>query len=168
MNVQVTIKIDRDAVRELAETFREVIYGTLNGLPPASSQTSSQTQQPASPVAPPVSAVPSAQQGQPVPVASPTQQSQPAYSAQIAQKIQLPVQPVAGRTGLTQGIPTTAVPQEYTQDQMAVAFTGLIDTGRGDAVHRILGDFGVQALIQIPKERYPELALKLREAGANI
>ena len=69
---------------------------------------------------------------------------------------------------MQQGIPTTAVPQDYTQDQMAVAFTGLIDTGRRDAVTRILGDFGVQALTQIPKERYPELALKLREAGANI
>ena len=167
MNVQVTIKIDRDAVRELAETFREVIYGASNSTPQTSGQAQGSVMQTASQAVAPVPAAPPLQQDQPVPVA-PVPQGQQAYSAQIAQKTQLPVQAVTGGSGLQQGIPTTAVPQDYTQDQMAVAFTGLIDTGRRDAVTRILGDFGVQALTQIPKERYPELALKLREAGANI
>ena len=150
MNVQVTIKIDRDAVRELAETFREVIYGASNSTHQTSGQAQGSVMQTASQAVAPVPAAPPLQQDQPV------------------QKTQLPVQAVTGGSGLQQGIPTTAVPQDYTQDQMAVAFTGLIDTGRRDAVTRILGDFGVQALTQIPKERYPELALKLREAGANI
>lgn len=66
------------------------------------------------------------------------------------------------------GIPTTATPQSYTQDQIAVALTGLIDQGKRDAVMQILGQFGAMSLMQVPAERYPELATQLRGAGANI
>lgn len=164
MNVQVTIKIDREAIAELAGVFREALGSALNGQQQVSGQTAQQMPQP-------MPTVPSQmpQAAQPVPVAQPPQPGQQAYSAQIAQKTQLPPQAVTGGIAVPpQGLPTTAVPQEYTQDQLAVAFTGLIDAGRRDAVTQILGMFGVQALTQIPKERYPELALKLREAGANI
>ncbi len=65
-------------------------------------------------------------------------------------------------------IPTTAIPQEYTQDQIAVAMTGLSDQGRGAELVNILARFGVSSLVQVPKERYPELVLVLREAGAAI
>ncbi|MCI9600509.1 MAG: hypothetical protein HFI17_08385 [Lachnospiraceae bacterium] len=65
-------------------------------------------------------------------------------------------------------IPTTAVPQEYTQDQIAVAMTGLSDQGRSAELVNILARFGVSSLVQVPKERYPELVLVLREAGAAI
>lgn len=65
-------------------------------------------------------------------------------------------------------IPTTAVPQEYTQDQIAVAMTGLSDQGRSADLVNILAGFGVSSLVQVPKERYPELVLALREAGAAI
>ncbi|WP_346904613.1 hypothetical protein [Faecalicatena contorta] len=112
-------------------------------------------------------------QSAPVPVQAPqgqqfTQQAvqmpqQTTYSAEIAQRNQLPVAAMTGG-----GLPTTAVAQEYTQDQVAVAMSGLMDAGKRDTVTQILASFGVQALLQIPKDRYPELVLKLREAGANI
>lgn len=106
---------------------------------------------------------PYAQPAQQQAYAQPAQQ-QPSYnSADIAQRNQLPVSAMTGS-----GIPTTAVVQEYTQDQVAVAMSGLMDAGKRDVVTQILASFGVQALLQIPKEHYPELVLKLREAGANI
>lgn len=120
-----------------------------------------------------VSTAPVQQNYQPVPIQAPpgqqfTQQAgqvpqQNMYSAEIAQRNQLPVSAMTGG-----GLPTTAVAQEYTQDQVAVAMSGLMDAGKRDTVTQILASFGVQALLQIPKERYPELVLKLREAGANI
>lgn len=152
MNVQVTIKIDRESITELAEVFRGALSAPLSIQPGTLGQAVRQAPQPA----------------QPVPVAQPAPQGKQAYSSQIAQKTQLPPEAVTGGAASAPGLPTTAVPQEYTQDQIAVAFTGLIDTGRRDAVTQILGMFGAQALTQIPKEQYPELALKLREAGANI
>lgn len=94
-----------------------------------------------------------------VPTQAPVQQP---YSAQIAQNVQMPAQAMTG------SIPTTAVAQEYTQEQVSIAMSGLMDAGKKDAVMQILAAFGVQALVQIPKEQYPELVMKMREAGATI
>lgn len=74
----------------------------------------------------------------------------------------------AGGTAMPATIPTTAMPQVYTQDQIAVAMTGLSDQGRGADLMNILAQFGVSSLVQVPKERYPELVLHLRKAGAAI
>lgn len=74
----------------------------------------------------------------------------------------------AGGMPMSAAIPTTAMPQVYTQDQIAVAMTGLSDQGRGAELVNILARFGVSSLVQVPKERYPELVLYLREAGAAI
>lgn len=65
-------------------------------------------------------------------------------------------------------LPTTAAPQSYTQDQIAVAMTGLVDRGMQPAVTQILAQFGAMSLQQIAKEQYPALAAELRKAGANI
>lgn len=76
-------------------------------------------------------------------------------------------QPFTGQAG--QGaLPTTATTQSYTQDQIAIALTGLIDQGKRDYVTQILGQFGAMSLMQVPVERYPELVTQLRGAGANI
>lgn len=76
-------------------------------------------------------------------------------------------QPFTGQAG--QGaLPTTATTQSYTQDQIAIALTGLIDQGKRDYVMQILGQFGAMSLMQVPVERYPELVTQLRGAGANI
>lgn len=88
-----------------------------------------------------------------VPVTAPTATGMPLTGAQT---------PMPGP------VPTSTVPQEYTQDQIAVAMTGLSDQGRGAELVNILARFGVSSLVQVPKERYPELVLILREAGAAI
>ena len=113
-------------------------------------------------------AAPAAVMGTGVPV-SPTQmapvQPGPVQTVPAAPAL-VPVTPSA--MPIPGPIPTTVVPQEYTQDQIAVAMTGLSDQGRGAELVNILAGFGVSSLVQVPKERYPELVLVLREAGAAI
>ncbi len=169
MDVQISIRISKESIAEVAEIFKSafsnVTQTETTGVPPA------QPGPAANPVGQPA-AVPVQQQSMPQTTQTYTGQPAPqmpqTYSGQIAQQTQLPVQAMTGAPVQPQKVPTTAVPQEYTQDQIAVALTGLIDMGRRDLVTQILGMFGAQALTQIPKERYPELVLKLREAGANI
>lgn len=151
MEVKVTIQISRESLTEVAEAFYQVYRKYNECLPGALSPAA--TAQASTAVLTPQMTVPQQPQG---------------YAAQAVQQPQIPVQAPSGAAVPVQGIPTTAVAQEYTQDQIAVALTGLIDTGKRETVLQILGMFGAQALTQIPKERYPELVLKLREAGANI
>lgn len=177
MDVQVTINISREGLIELAEVFKEAFTNTNASKPAFQENTSMQST--TAPVNESLQSAP-VPVGIPAPAASasapasilaqaPVQQPvSQAYSSQIAQQTQLPVHAITGTVPSGSGLPTTAVAQEYTQDQVAIALTGLIDTGRRETVAQILGMFGVQALTQLPKDRYPELVLKLREAGANI
>ena len=164
MDVQVSIRISRESIAEVAEIFKNAFSnvtqtGATGVLPAQPVPAANPAGQPAVPVQQSVPQTTQNYTGQPAPQT---------YSGQIAQQTPLPVQAMTGAPVQPQGVPTTAVPQEYTQDQIAIALTGLIDMRRGDLVKQILGMFGAQALTQIPKERYPELVLKLREAGANI
>jgi len=53
-------------------------------------------------------------------------------------------------------------------EQLAVAATPLIDGGKRQELVDLLSAFGVQALTQLPKERYGEFATALRQLGAKI
>lgn len=68
----------------------------------------------------------------------------------------------------TGGVPTSHTAQAYTPEQLAVAMTSLVDAGKLELVLSILQQFGVSALTEVPPNRYSELAVKLREAGAAI
>lgn len=87
-----------------------------------------------------------------VPTAQPTAPVQPVTPA--------PVQPVQ------QAVPTSA--PTYNMDQLAVAATQLMDAGKQPELLQLLSSFGVQALMQLPKEQYGAFATKLRELGAKI
>lgn len=67
-----------------------------------------------------------------------------------------------------QQLPTSHVAQPYTQEQLAIAMTSLVDAGKLAVAQGIMQQFGVMALTEIPPERYPDVAVKLREAGASI
>ena len=102
-----------------------------------------------------------------VPVQQPVeaQQTQPAMQQQSVAQQSPPVvsqPPVAGM------VPTTAVAQEYTQDQLAVACSGLVNQGKQMKLLQLLQGFGVAALVDLPKERYGEFATALRAEGAVI
>lgn len=67
-----------------------------------------------------------------------------------------------------QPLPTTAVAQEYTQDQISVAMAGLVSQGKQPEIMALIQGFGVSSLVELPKEQYGALAVKLREMGAQI
>lgn len=65
-------------------------------------------------------------------------------------------------------VPTTAPAPAYTQDQIAVAMTGLVDQGKQPQVMQVLSQFGAASLMQVSKEQYGALATQLRMLGANL
>lgn len=102
-----------------------------------------------------------------VPVQQPVaaQQTQPAMTQQsVAQQ----APPVVSQPPIAGMVPTTAVAQEYTQDQLAVACSGLVNQGKQMKLLQLLQGFGVAALVDLPKERYGEFATALRAEGAVI
>lgn len=95
---------------------------------------------------------------------TPTQQvptqTQP---TQQAQQVQTQPQQAPAQS---QQVPTQA--PTYTMDQLAVAATQLMDSGRQQELLDLLASFGIQALTQLPKDQYGAFATKLRELGAKI
>lgn len=111
-------------------------------------------------------------QTQSVPI-NPVQAPQPAPQAISAVPVSQPVaQPVAAvpvaPTPVVQApaVPTTV--QTYTQEQLALAATALVDTGRLKELQALLATFGIQALTQLPQEQYGNFATQLRALGAKI
>lgn len=74
----------------------------------------------------------------------------------------------ANLPGMSGPVPTTAPAPAYTQDQIAVAMTGLVDQGKQPQVMQVLSQFGAGSLMQVPKEQYGALATQLRMLGANL
>ena len=68
----------------------------------------------------------------------------------------------------SQGIPTTEVQESFTQEQLAVAMSNAVATGKMGIIQGILQQFGVQALTQINPADYNKVATMLKEAGVNI
>jgi hypothetical protein len=95
---------------------------------------------------------------QPQPPTGPIQQQM-----QPVQQPQAPAQQQAPQAV----VPTAAAPA-YTTDQLAVAATTLVDSGKMDLLRGILNNFGVTALTELPKERYGEFATALRQNGVKI
>lgn len=107
----------------------------------------------------------SQQPGTPTPVPAPAQQSvvpmQP-LAAPPQQPAPIPVAP-------TQQIPTTAAPEQYSFDKLAVALSNVCALPDGQPkVHALLQQFGVNALFDLPKDRYGDFATALRGIGGVI
>jgi len=93
---------------------------------------------------------------------------QPVYQAPIAPPIQVyqaPITPIAPPAPIAP-LPTAA--PTYSMDQLAVAATGLVDTGKVNELMTLLGKYGCQALTQLPVEQYGNFATALRGLGAQI
>lgn len=63
-------------------------------------------------------------------------------------------------------VPTST--KAYSLDELGKAAMGLMDMGKQQDLVNLLSQFGVQALPQLPKEKYSEFALQLRQMGADI
>ncbi|MGN0384576.1 MAG: hypothetical protein ACI4EX_01700 [Lachnospiraceae bacterium] len=95
----------------------------------------------------------------------------------VSQPVPVQVTPVAAIPGAPSPapapvpvqVPTTAAPQQYSFDQLAVALSNLCaNMNKQTEVHALLNQFGVNALFDLPKERYGEFATALRGIGGVI
>lgn len=89
------------------------------------------------------------------------QQMAPAVTIPVDQPTQQPIQDPVGM-----GVPTSDV--NYTNEQLAVAMTSLVDAGKMDAVRALLNRFNAPSLMQLPKEMYGAFANELRQMGAKL
>lgn len=148
------IKITIEGLKELTEAVKALAGAGIGstGRPAGAPQAVAFTPAPAMPTVPPApnyGQAPAVTPVQPVPAAPP---------------VQMP--PVA--TAPVSVIPTTAVAQAYTLEQLQVAAAGLSGMGKMPQVMGILQQFGIQAMTELPPERYGDFATALREAGAQI
>ena len=98
-----------------------------------------------------------------------TQQPNTTVVTQPQTQISQPVQsPEAVQASQPTSIPTTQVQNSFTQEQLAVAMSNAVSTGKMDIIQNILQQFGVQALTQINPADYNKLATMLKEAGVNV
>lgn len=138
---------------------RQPAYIDNSGLHPVDVQQMHQqapaTQTGQAPAVPPVQTV--AQPAPAAPVQQPPVTPPPAQPAPVPQPAPAP-----------QPLPTTVVAQEYTQDQISVAMAGLVSQGKQPEIMALIQGFGVNSLVELPKEQYGALAVKLREMGAQI
>ena len=65
-------------------------------------------------------------------------------------------------------IPTSHVAQDYTIEQLQKVMAHMMDSGHVSTLRGIMQQFGVQSIMDLPKEKYGAMATALREAGAQI
>ena len=58
--------------------------------------------------------------------------------------------------------------KEYTQAEILAACGPLMDAGKVPELTQIIQEFGVASMMEIPQEKYGELAVKLRALGAKL
>lgn len=98
-----------------------------------------------------------------VPVQQPTAVSQPGTVVPVQQPAAVP------QSAPAQQIPTTAAPEQYSFDKLAVALSNVCMLPDGQPkVHALLQQFGVNALFDLPKEKYGDFATALRGIGGVI
>lgn len=124
------------------------------------------------------------QQYQPAVPVNPTPAQQPATPAvPVAAAPTAPTFPGA-MTSAPTGLPVNAMTSNYpsnsapvapvaaapafVMEDLARAASQLMDAGKQQDLLGLLAQFGVQALTQLPKERYGEFATALRQMGAKL
>ena len=153
MDVQVTIKISREALEEAVGVLRSFLNPqvSFDRAAAAPQMTMPQATVPTSPVAP------EAQQATPpaVPATVPTTPAAPPAA---------PVVPAAPAT--VPSVPTAE--HTYTAEELQVAAVTLVDKGMMTQLQSLLAQFGVSALPELPATKYGEFATALRGLGAQI
>lgn len=62
----------------------------------------------------------------------------------------------------------TAPTKKYTLDELLAATAPLMDAGKISELQVLMQKFGVPSMMEIPEDRYGELATALRELGAEL
>lgn len=93
----------------------------------------------------------------------------PQQTVPVQSHVTVPAQYVQPGNPVPTQVPTTAAPQQYSFDQLAVALSNLCaNMGKQNEVHNLLNQFGVNALFDLPKEKYGEFAVAMRGIGGVI
>ena len=91
----------------------------------------------------------------------------PDSAPKVAKSPAVPVQP-PNCSGTTPTVPV-APAKEYTQAEILAACGPLMDAGKVPELTQIIQEeFGVASMMEIPQEKYGELAAKLRAMGAKL
>lgn len=88
--------------------------------------------------------------------------SAPKAAKSPAVPVQPPTVPVQAPT-----VPV-APAKEYAQAEILAACGPLMDAGKVPELTQIIQEFGVASMMEIPQEKYGELAVKLRALGAKL
>lgn len=75
--------------------------------------------------------------------------------------------PKAAKAAKSPAVPV-APAKEYTQAEILAACGPLMDAGKVPELTQIIQEFGVASMMEIPQEKYGELAVKLRALGAKL
>lgn len=78
-----------------------------------------------------------------------------------------PVKPAAPEPPAAPVVPT-APAKKYTLDELLAATAPLMDAGKIAELQALMQKFGVPSMMDIPEEKYGELATALRELGAEL
>ena len=65
-------------------------------------------------------------------------------------------------------IPVSNTVQTYTRDQIAVAMGRALDAGKTGELRKLMSDFGVSSLGELPEDKYNDLVLKLKQIGVDV
>ena len=94
----------------------------------------------------------------------------PAVPAPAAVQTQLPVTPppAAPVSMPAPAAVPTAAPKQYTLAEIQAACGPLMDAGKMNELAAVMQGMGVNSLMELPPEKYGELAVKLRALGARL
>lgn len=79
-----------------------------------------------------------------------------------------PVKPAAPEPPAAPVVPTAPAKKKYTLDELLAATAPLMDAGKIAELQALMQKFGVPSMMDIPEEKYGELATALRELGAEL
>lgn len=93
----------------------------------------------------------------------------PDSAPKAAKAAKSPAVPVQPPTVPVQAPTVPVAPaKEYTQAEILAACGPLMDAGKVPELTQIIQEFGVASMMEIPQEKYGELAVKLRALGAKL
>lgn len=111
----------------------------------------------------------------PAPAAAAPVQQQLMPQAPVAPQPSLPVTPAPVTPAPATPVPQpaaaavpTAAPKQYTLAEIQAACGPLMDAGKMNELAAVMQGMGVNSLMELPPEKYGELAVKLRALGARL
>lgn len=97
---------------------------------------------------------------------TPQQAVTPVQQAVVQTPQEVPFAPVQQATQSVTPVQTEV--HNYTLDELSKAAVQLMDAGKQAELVSLINTFGVMSMPELPKERYGEFAVALRELGAQL